>query len=130
MISARPDEGVGSMRFLISAQRDGTGSGGPSWRLSLIGDIDLAACQGLTKALDEVLSDEGASGVVVDLGRTTFLDCSGIGALVYGRNLATERGRSYAIENATGLPLHILTLTEVLDPPPPTSAADPDTFVS
>jgi hypothetical protein len=37
--------------------------------------------------------------VVVDLGRVTFLDCAGIGALVAGRNTAAQTGCGYPVVN-------------------------------
>ncbi len=93
--------------------------------LSVSGDLDLASRPLLIAAIDEALDHAAARGLVIDLAATTFLDCAGIGALVHGRNLATERGLCYEIRNATGLPFKLLKLTGVLDPPSCSPTEDP-----
>jgi anti-anti-sigma factor len=96
------------MRFLISVRTQGT-----TTRLIMSGEIDLAAQAMLRRTVEDVLHKD-AGEVIVDLADVTFLDCSGIGALVYGRRLARERGRPYRIVNARDLALTLLRLTGVL----------------
>ncbi len=99
------------MRFLISTLvEDATTS------LYLRGDLDLAAHTALRKAIEEALRAAGNTAVTVDLTDVTFLDCTGIGALVHGRRVAKDLGRAYRIQNARGLPMTMLHLTGVLRP--------------
>jgi anti-sigma B factor antagonist len=49
--------------------------------VSVAGDVDNDSAPELRRALSAAFSD-GASRVVVDLGKTDFLDSSGLGALV------------------------------------------------
>ena len=58
--------------------------------VALHGELDIVSADWLTDALVEV----AGSTVVVDLSDLTFMDCSGIDALMLARNriLATGRG--------------------------------------
>jgi anti-anti-sigma factor len=67
--------------------------------LSRAGEIDLRTAGALRAAIQDTLHTPHPIDVVVDLGRVTFLDCAGIGALVAGRNTAVRRGRGYTVVN-------------------------------
>jgi anti-sigma B factor antagonist len=58
-----------------STDADGTA------HLELIGELDIGTGSQLEDAVDRAL-EAGARDVVVDLGGTTFLDSSGLGALI------------------------------------------------
>jgi len=65
---------------------------GPDGRatLSLSGEVDIAAVDELLDAARSCL-DRADHVIVLDLGAVTFIDSSGLGALVRVRNLAAER---------------------------------------
>jgi anti-anti-sigma factor len=91
------------------------------------GEVDLCCAGVLCAAIQDALRTPHPVDVVVDLGRVTFLDCAGIGALVAGRNTAARRGRSYRVVNLQPPVRHVLDLTGVLtaltsspNPAPPT----------
>lgn len=56
--------------------------------VALHGELDIASADGLADALVEVVS----SNVVVDLSGLTFMDSSGIAALVLARNRKLAKG--------------------------------------
>jgi anti-anti-sigma factor len=56
--------------------------------VALHGELDIASVDGLTDALVEV----AGSTVVVDLSGLTFMDSTGIGALVVARNRVLSKG--------------------------------------
>ncbi|HEY1484881.1 MAG TPA: STAS domain-containing protein [Micromonosporaceae bacterium] len=100
------------MQFEIALVRDGHTLG-----LHLRGELDLIADSAVRAALIDALSDGAADTLIVDLDEVTFLDCTAIGALVFGRHLAEDHDRAYRIVNAHGMPLELLTLTGVLEQP-------------
>lgn len=59
--------------------------------LALSGEVDIAAVDELIEAARACL-DRAVDGIDIDLGGVTFIDSSGLGALVRIRNVAAERG--------------------------------------
>jgi anti-anti-sigma factor len=83
--------------------------------VTVSGDVDLAIAPALESALVEAATDEPAGAVQVDLSAVTFLDSSGIAALVRGRHAAEEHGVGYRVTGASGAVREILELTGVWD---------------
>jgi anti-sigma B factor antagonist len=54
---------------------------GETAQLEVVGELDIASGPTLDAAVGEALED-GAREVVIDLGRTTFVDSAGLGALI------------------------------------------------
>ena len=50
--------------------------------VEVTGEVDVATCGALRKALLRVVSDENYRGLVVNLAGVTFIDSTGIGVLV------------------------------------------------
>jgi anti-sigma B factor antagonist len=77
----------------------------------LAGECDLSARDDCTTVL---LSAVGAAPtVVVDLGAVTFLDSSGVHALITAHHAALARGGRLSVVNAGGVVAHVLDLTGV-----------------
>jgi anti-sigma B factor antagonist len=85
---------------------------GDTITLAVAGDVDLAARDVLATAVGAAL-DENPSVIAVDLAEVTFLDSSGIGALIRGRNLADERHIVFYTVGANGLVRQVLEMTGV-----------------
>ena len=79
--------------------------------LTLGGEIDLSVSDTLHTVIAGHLSTDATAGVVVDLERVTFLDSSGISALVRGRNLAEQHAVLFRVVNARDKVLEVLELT-------------------
>ena len=81
--------------------------------VALAGELDLLAAEGLP----EVLVGVAGSTVVVDLAELTFMDSSGIAALIAARNLIREQGDDLVVSRPTGIvqrALEVTGLSEVL----------------
>jgi anti-sigma B factor antagonist len=70
-------------------------------RLELHGELDLGTAPVLDEAVEEVL-DGGCRDLVLDLGGTTFLDSSGLGALMRVRRAADEHQARMAVVSPPG----------------------------
>jgi anti-sigma B factor antagonist len=78
----------------------------------LRGELDLAAADNIKDAL-LMLS---ATTVVVDLEQLTFLDASGLSALLVARTGITATGRRFKIRGARGLVRRVFEVTDLAHP--------------
>jgi anti-sigma B factor antagonist len=85
----------------FSMTQSGADAGGVL--LSLSGDIDLICQDSLRNRLIAIIDIDRADRLFVDLDEVTFLDCSGIGALVAGYNAALAAGCRYELRNPHGI---------------------------
>ncbi len=53
--------------------------------------------------------------VVVELGDTTFMDCSGYGSLVAARRILQRHGGSLTLRNQSGQPAELLAMITKLE---------------
>jgi anti-anti-sigma factor len=86
----------------------------PSPGIALVvvaGEIDLATAHLLRERLLGVLHEQSPAVVDVDLVGVTFLDCTGIGALVSARNAAIQAGGQLRVTNAHPIVWRVLELT-------------------
>ncbi len=79
-----------------------------------LGEIDLATAGKVQSTIDELL-DHGSATVVVDLQGVTFLDSSGIGALIGCHQRATELGSELWIRIGDSPARRPLELTGALE---------------
>jgi anti-anti-sigma factor len=89
-------------------------------RLAAVGEVDLSTSDQLRTALLTALG-KAKSGVVLDLSGVSFLDSTGIGALVHAHNQAVMQGRELAIVDPQPTVRRVLDITGVLTtltPPP------------
>ena len=83
---------------------------GDRQRLAVSGDLDLGSALRLEMAIDAT-ADAGVRHVGIDLGRTTFLDSTGLAAIMEGRRRLTDRGGSLVVTDAGPNVLRVLQLT-------------------
>jgi anti-anti-sigma factor len=88
----------------------GTGSGHPLFgvkqrhdadgavRMTLVGELDLSATDGLRERLDEV--QRGKRRVRLDLSELEFIDCSGIRAILDAMAQARREGTALEVERS------------------------------
>ena len=82
-------------------------------RIRPCGEIDMAVADRLHQAITAHLAN-GAVRVVVDLGDVTFLDSSGIRALLSAYRFATEHKRSLTVENPLPMVRTVLEIVGVV----------------
>jgi anti-sigma B factor antagonist len=92
--------------------------------VALSGECDLAARDECTATL--MTAVQTAPTVVVDLAALTFLDSTGVHALVTAHRAAVERGGRLSVVNAAGPVAHVLHITGVAGLLHPDGAARPD----
>jgi anti-sigma B factor antagonist len=78
----------------------GTASDGTA-RLELHGELDIGTAPVLEDAVDQALED-GCREVVLDLGPTTLLDSSGLGALLRAARTVGDRHATMAVVSPPG----------------------------
>ena len=83
-VAADPGDSGSARDFSMTESRTDTGA----VCLRLAGDIDLTCWDSLRNRLVDVIDIDRVGHLVVDLDGVTFLDCSGIGALIAGYNAA------------------------------------------
>lgn len=77
------------------------------------GDLDLASAEGFVESATAAAAD--VSVLHLDLGDVTFMDSTGLGALIKVRNLMIERGGSVALVNISSAVERVLELTGMSD---------------
>jgi anti-sigma B factor antagonist len=71
---------------------------GGALRLVVSGELDMSTSSVLAAAISDALAN-GTKAVSVDLGEVSFLDSSGIRALIDGWRLALRHGVEYRVTN-------------------------------
>lgn len=81
--------------------------------LAVGGEVDMYSSPTLRERIVELLDDPGAAGpsVVVDLSGTSFLDSTGLGALVAGLNHAKQVGGQMPIVCSSDRILKLFRIT-------------------
>lgn len=83
-------------------------------RVAVAGEVDLATTPALRERLLRVLRDQRPDLLDVDLAGVTFLDCTGIGALVAVRNAALHAGAQLRVSNPQPIVRWVLEVTGLL----------------
>lgn len=78
----------------------------------LKGELDLAGAPKVHRCIEELVESDVAS-VVVDLADLEFIDSTGIGVLVSGFKLLTERGGSFCLRSPTPRTTHVLGIVGI-----------------
>lgn len=98
----------GTPRLTVCARPDGDRA-----VVTVRGDLDLAADQGLQQALRSALTDSG-KGIDLDLGGVEFCDCSGLNALLGIRQQALDQSKTVTIRNVSPSAERVFALTGTL----------------
>jgi anti-anti-sigma factor len=93
-----------SMEFELETARDDD-----KIVLWLRGDIDLRVRDRVASTAIDLLADEKI--VIADLSGVTFLDSSGLSALIQARKAAIRLGRRFAVRSASPPAAHVLSVT-------------------
>lgn len=79
--------------------------------VTVIGEVDLASADQFRTELDVAL--RGSRGVVLDVGRMSFIDSSGLNALVKVRRDAQSAGHDLVIRNPRPMFRELLQITRL-----------------
>jgi anti-sigma B factor antagonist len=80
----------------------------------VVGDIDMSTVEQLDSGIIAAAGTDESNDVLVDLSGVTFMDSTGINALLKGRRVADACGRRYRVVGAAGIVHQVLDLTGVL----------------
>ena len=83
-------------------------------RVAVVGEVDLATAHLLRDRLLGVLREHAPAVLDVDLAGVTFLDCTGVSALVAVRNAATRSGRQVRVTHPQPIVRRVLDVTGLL----------------
>jgi anti-anti-sigma factor len=83
-------------------------------RVAVAGEVDLATTPVLRERLLRVLRDHRPDLLDVDLAGVTFLDCTGLGALVAVRNAAIRAGGQMRVSHPQPIVRRVLKVTGLL----------------
>ncbi|HEU4421123.1 MAG TPA: STAS domain-containing protein [Pilimelia sp.] len=83
-------------------------------RVAVVGEVDLATAYLLRDRLLGVLREQAPAVLDVDLAGVTFLDCTGISALVAVRNAAVHAGRQMRVSHPQPIVRRVLDVTGLL----------------
>lgn len=92
---------------MSSLRIDRSADGGPD-RLDVAGELDISTVDDFAAAIESTSPD---STITLNLAALTFMDSSGLKALLHARS----SGRELVLENVRPEPLRILQLAEVTD---------------
>ena len=94
------------IEFAVDRGRDGIGVVVPQGRLNMV------SARRLKEILGELVA-EGTTRIVVDMAETTFLDSSGLGALIAGLKSARQAGGDLRIARPTASVRTVFELTNL-----------------
>ena len=79
------------------------------------GEIDFSNAEELADSVRDVVADWSPAIVRIDLRQATFIDSTGLGALIEGYRAATEAGARFVVVNPTRSFRRVLTVTGLCD---------------
>ena len=82
--------------------------------LGLSGELDLAEAAGLESMITR-LCVEGLKGISLDLSRLTFMDSSGLQAVLHAQQLCREHGYDFFVAPGDGQVLRLFEIAGVID---------------
>ena len=84
-------------------------------RVEVSGELDLASAPELERELLAYVADPTCREIVLDLRAVTFIDSSGLRAVLVGSREATDAGRRLRVRPGTGQMLRVIELADVAD---------------
>ena len=83
--------------------------------ITVLGEFDFSNSDELAQSLRDALVDWSPSRVLVDLRHASFNDSTGLGALIEGYRVASERGIEFLVANPSSTFRRVLTVTGLAD---------------
>jgi len=83
--------------------------------VTVTGEIDFSNADELAENLRDAVTEWSPASVRVDLGTTSFIDSTGLGALIEGYRAATEADARFIVINPAASFRRVLTVTGLCD---------------
>jgi anti-sigma B factor antagonist len=83
--------------------------------LAVEGDVDVATCAELRERGEKLVQEVGCSGLRVDLRGVSFIDSSGLGALIAIRNAGDSAAVPVVFANPSPKVTTVLEITRLID---------------
>jgi len=80
----------------------------------LSGELDLVVAKEFRECVDKVLMDRPVRNLILDLSQVSFIDSSGLGALLGRYKLVQQKGGKMSIFGATPSVYRILELSGIM----------------
>ena len=87
---------------------------GDTVTVSLHGEVDVLNVEQVRVAVHEAIAARPAA-ITVDLARLSFIDSTGLGALIFGFQRARDAGIAYRLANADRMVHQVLALSGLLE---------------
>ncbi len=84
-----------------------------SIRICIIGEMDAIGCGETRPAFQQIIDESTEAMVALDLSQVTFLDSSGIGAIVFLFKRLRSKGSDLTIQCVSGQPRELLELLRI-----------------
>ena len=81
--------------------------------LLLSGDFDAQGTQEIRQSLKNIVDNPEPKSIVLDIGGVSFIDSSGVGAIVFLFKQLKAQGRKMRITAANGQPAELLQMLRV-----------------
>jgi anti-sigma B factor antagonist len=110
--------------MLLPTQTDGVGMENPirseladdgTATVTVLGEIDFSNADEVAQGIRDAITDWAPPVVSVDLQGATFIDSTGLGALIEGYRAATECEARFVVVNPTDGFRRVLTLTGLVE---------------
>jgi anti-sigma B factor antagonist len=86
-----------------------------SCTLAVDGDVDVATCAELRERGEKLIQEVGCTGLRVDLRGVSFIDSSGLGALIAIRNAGDSAAVPVVFANPSAKVGTVLQITRLID---------------
>ena len=83
--------------------------------VTAVGEIDSSNCMALQDLLTSLVDDDAARQVHVDLAGVTFIDSSGLRALIVGERATSEAGGTLRVSAASDAVRRLFEITGLVD---------------
>jgi anti-sigma B factor antagonist len=97
---------------LFAVRVEPVGAGAVVW---VSGEVDMSVADVLQHVLVDTAGRPRTRRMVVDFEQVSFLDPSGLGAVVAGYAAAAAAGVTFTVRNATGVVARVLAVMETTD---------------
>ncbi len=83
--------------------------------VTVAGEVDFTNADEITRGIGEAVSDWQPPCLRVDLGAASFIDSTGLGALIAGYRAAAESGARFTVVNPSAGFLRVIEVTGLSD---------------